>query len=57
MSLLFSNEYGFVSYQRLLGVRFAMDGVVYSTQDMFTERQITWMASDLTPLLLLELPF
>ena len=55
LSLLFSNEYGFASYQRLLGVRFVMDGVVYSTQDMYTERQITWVASDLTPLLPLTL--
>lgn len=55
MSLLFSNEYGFASYQRLLGVRFVMDGSVYSTQDMYTERQITWVASDLTPLLPLTL--
>ena len=55
MSLLFSNEYGFASYQRLLGMRFVMDGTVYSTQDMYTERQITWVASDLTPLLPLRL--
>lgn len=55
MSLLFSNEHGFASYQRLLGVRFVMDGAVYSVNDMYTERQITYVASDLCPLMPLTL--
>jgi hypothetical protein len=28
-----------------------MDAVVYSTSDMYTEKQITYMANDLTPLM------
>ena len=53
LTLLFCDEYGYASYQRLLGVRFVMDAVVYSTSDMYTEKQITYMANDLTPLMLL----
>ncbi len=49
-TLLFSNEEGFVSSQRLLGVEFADDGNVTSIQDMILEQQITWYAADLTPL-------
>jgi hypothetical protein len=49
-TLLFSNEQGFASSQRLLGVEFVTDGSVVSIQDMFLEQQITWMAQDFTPL-------
>jgi hypothetical protein len=51
LTLLFSNELGFASYQRLLGVRLVTDGVVYSHQDLMTERTFSWVAMDFTPLL------
>jgi len=51
MTLLFTDEYGNVSYRRILGVDFVTDGVVYSTNDMLTEQTISYMASDFTPLL------
>lgn len=49
-TLLFSNEQGFMSSQRLLGVEFVTDGSVVSIQDMILEQQITWLAADFTPL-------
>jgi hypothetical protein len=49
-TLLFSNEFGYVSTQRLLGVEFVTDGSVISVQDALMEQQITWMAADFTPL-------
>jgi hypothetical protein len=55
LTLLFCDEYGYASYQRLLGVTFVMDGTVYSSSDMYTEKQLTYMASDLTPLMPLDL--
>jgi len=51
MTLLFGDEYGNVSYRRLLGVDFVTDGVVYSTNDMLSEQTISYMAADFTPLL------
>ena len=55
LTLLFNDEYGYASYQRLLGVRFVSDGVVYGSQDMYTEQTLTYLASDFTPLLPLGL--
>jgi hypothetical protein len=49
-TLLFSNEAGYVSSQRLLGVELVTDGTVISVQDILLEQQITWVAADLTPL-------
>jgi len=49
-TLMFSNEFGYVSTQRLLGVEFVTDGSVVSVQDALMEQQITWMAADFTPL-------
>jgi hypothetical protein len=49
-TLLFTNEEGYASSQRLLGVEFVTDGSIVSVQDMFLEQQITWVAADLTPL-------
>lgn len=49
-TLLFSNEEGYMSSQRLLGVEFVTDGTVVSVQDILLEQQITWMAADFTPL-------
>jgi len=49
-TLLFSNEMGFVSTQRLLGVEFVTDGSVISVQDALMEQQISWMAADFTPM-------
>ncbi len=49
-TLLFSNEAGYISSQRLLGVELVTDGTVVSIQDILLEQQITWVAADLTPL-------
>ena len=51
MTLLFTDEFGNVSYRRILGVEFVTDGVVYSTNDMLSEQTVSYMASDFTPLL------
>jgi hypothetical protein len=51
MTMFFSNELGYASYRRLLGVEMVTDGVVYSTNDLMTEQTISYMASDFTPLL------
>lgn len=51
MTLLFGDEYGNVSYRRILGVDFVTDGVVYSSNDMLSEQTISYMASDFTPLI------
>ncbi len=51
ISLLFSNESGYASYQRILGVEFVTSGDVVSIQDMMTEQTISYLASDFTPLL------
>lgn len=55
LSLIFTNEYGYASYQRLLGVEFVTEGNVYSVQDMITEQTVTYLAKDFTPLLPLNL--
>lgn len=51
MTLLFTDEFGNVSYRRVLGVDFVTDGVVYSSNDMLSEQTVSYMASDFTPLL------
>jgi hypothetical protein len=51
ISLLFANEYGYASSRRLLGVDMVTDGTVYSVNDAYSERTISYVASDLTPLL------
>lgn len=51
MTLLFADEFGNISYRRILGVDFVTDGVVYSTNDMITEQTVSYMAADFTPLL------
>lgn len=51
MTLLFADEFGDVSYRRVLGVDFVTDGVVYSTNDMISEQTVSYLASDFTPLL------
>jgi len=55
LTLLFSNEYGYASYQRLTGVELVTDGSVYSIQDMITEETVSYLATDLTPLIPLTL--
>jgi len=47
LTILLSNEYGFVSYRRLLGVKFLTDGTVYSVHDAFSENTVSYMAADL----------
>jgi hypothetical protein len=49
-TLLFSNEFGYISSQKLFGVEFVTDGTVVSIQDMLLEQQITWVAADFSPL-------
>lgn len=51
MTLLFTDEYGSVSYRRILGIEFVTDGIVYSSNDMLAEQTVSYMASDFTPLL------
>jgi hypothetical protein len=51
MTLLFTNESGMASYRRLLGVETVTDGVVYSTNDLYSEQSVSWVAADMTPLL------
>lgn len=51
ITMLFCNEYGYVSTRMLLGVKFVTDGTVYSIQDMMTEQTLSYMALDFTPLM------
>jgi hypothetical protein len=51
LSLLFSNESGWASYQRVLGVEFVTSADIYSIQDMLTEQSVSYLATDITPLL------
>jgi len=53
--LFFTNEQGYASYQRILGVDFVDDGVINSIQDMFTERTLVFLAEDFTELMPLTL--
>jgi hypothetical protein len=51
ITLLYTSEYGYMSYRRLYGVDFVTDGTIYSTNDMMTEQTISYVASDMTPLM------
>jgi hypothetical protein len=51
LTLLFFNEYGYESYQRILGIELVTDGSTYSIQDMLSEQTISYIAADFTPLL------
>ncbi len=55
ITLIFTNELGYASQRKLLGVKFVTDGVVYSIQDMLVEQTLSWMALDFTPLVPLTL--
>lgn len=55
ITMIFTNELGYASQRKLLGVKFVTDGVVYSIQDMMVEQTISWMALDFTPLVPLTL--
>lgn len=55
ITMIFTNEYGYASERKLLGVKFVTDGVVYSVQDMLTEQTLSYMATDFTPLSALTL--
>jgi hypothetical protein len=50
LTILFADELGNCSSRRLLGVDCVTDGTVYSTNDMFVEQTISYMATDFTPL-------
>jgi len=52
--LYFGDEYGSQSYRHILGVDLVTDGTVHSAQDMYSERTISYVASDFTPLLPVE---
>lgn len=54
-TILFSDEWGHASYQRLLRVELVTDGTVYSIQDMLTEQTVSYLAADLTPMLPLSM--
>jgi hypothetical protein len=56
LTLLFTSEYGYMSYRRLYGIDFVTDGTVYSSNDMMTEQTISYVASDFTPLKQLDQP-
>jgi hypothetical protein len=56
LTLLFTSEYGYMSYRRLYGIDFVTDGTVYSSNDMMTEQTIAYVASDFTPLKQLDRP-
>lgn len=49
LTLLFTNEQGYVSYQRVLGLEFVTSGSVYSIQDMLSEETVSYVAADFTP--------
>lgn len=51
LSMMFADEYGHMSYQRILGVEFVTSGNVYSIQDMLSEQTVSYVAADFTPLL------
>ncbi len=50
ITCIFSNEYGYASFRRLLGVEFVTDGTVYSINDAFSEQTISYVCADFTPL-------
>lgn len=54
LTLMFSDEFGNASYRQILGVEVENDGVIYSTNDMYTEQSISYRAADFTPLLPLD---
>jgi hypothetical protein len=54
ITMVFANEEGYASARTIIGVEFLNDGTVYSVQDLLTERTISWMAYDFTPLLPLD---
>jgi hypothetical protein len=51
ITMIFTNEAGFASQRKLLGVKFVTDGTTYSIQDMMVEQTLSWMALDFTPLM------
>lgn len=51
ITMVFANEMGASSCRTISGVEFLNDGTVYSVQDLLTERTISWMAYDFTPLM------
>lgn len=55
ITMILTNEAGYASERKIIGVKFVTDGVVYSIQDMLIEQTISWMATDFTPLVPLTL--
>lgn len=48
--LLFTNEFGNVSYRYINGIEIATNGIVYSIQDMYNENTLSFVCQDVTPL-------
>ena len=54
ISLIFANEYGAISHMGLWGVEFVQEGGTFSTEDIFSESQIQYVARDLDPMRLIN---
>jgi hypothetical protein len=50
LTLLFSNEQGYISTQSLYGVEFVTDGSETSVNDIMLEQTLTYLAMDMSPL-------
>jgi len=55
ITMIFTNETGYASFRRLLGVEFVTDGTVYSVNDAFSEQTISYVCSDFTTLMPMSL--
>ena len=51
LTLTFCDEFGNSSIRHLLGVDVVDDGTIYSSNDMFAEQTLSYMAADFTPLI------
>jgi len=54
ISLIFANEYGAISHMGLWGVEFVQEGGTFSTEDIFSESQMQYVARDLDPMRLVN---
>jgi hypothetical protein len=55
ITMIFTNESGYASFRRLLGVEFVSDGTVYSVNDAFSEETISYVCADFTTLMPMSL--
>jgi len=49
--LLFSNEAGHVAYRMIYEVEIVTNGIVYSIQDMYNESTLSFLCTDVSPLI------